>query len=167
MPNFDDSLNQFSRPLFQAVNNGYIPSEYVGLTEGMTGFNSDEQGAFSLNAPIAGVLRDLLGSPGLALELQPTGDRFILRGVVGYALAVRILGDVGIFTLSISSLINGMLGAAYKVYGPRIVKLTFDRPGLAPEQYFIELENTAGYEVRLYGELAPAFETEDANGTLP
>lgn len=154
MPSFAEDLNTYCGLLFKSVEESYIPSEYIGLTDGMTGYNSQGQDAFALNPPIAGAWKDLRSESGINIELQPEGDRFILRGVIGYAMAASHINNPGHFTLKISTLINGMVGAAYKVYGPRVQKLTFGRPP-HNDTYFRELENSAGYEIRLYGELSP------------
>jgi hypothetical protein len=158
MPSFVDHINEISTPLFEAVNDGYIPFEYTGLTEGMTGFNSHGQDAFGLNPPIAGRWVEARQEPGIDIDEQPVGDRFILRTIIGYAMAAQSTQNSQIFYLRVANLINSMMIAAYKVYGSRILRLTFDRPvpdGLSQE-YFRELEHSAGYELRLYGELQPA-----------
>lgn len=152
MPSFAESLNSHIEPLLQAVNDGYVPIEYVGLTEGFTGFDSQTPDAFLLNPPVAGMVRDLRTHPGIALELQPEGDRFILRAVFGYSLAARFINQPYWGILGLSNIINYMVSSAYKVYGPRVQKLTFNRPGFGPN--ISELENNAGYEIRLYGELS-------------
>lgn len=159
---FLDELSDRTKPLFQAVNHGYTPTEYVGLTEGMTGFFAHGQDAFALNPPIAGLTRDLTREQGIAVTQHPAGDRFILRTILGYATAARCVNDMAVCNLVISNLINSMMGAAYKVYGPRIQRLTFDRPGDPNgQEYLRELEHTACYEIRLYGELTPM---ETVNG---
>lgn len=154
MPGFADFLNEQSKPYFEAIDDGYVPSEYRGLTEGITSWESNTQQAFALNPPVAGANIDLRGSPGLEINLQPEGDRFILRTVIGYAMAAQCGASPVVFALRLSNLINAMVGAAYKVYGPRIQRVTFRRPREGRD-YFRELEHTAGYEVRLYGELTP------------
>lgn len=156
MPNFEETLNQVCKPYFDQVEeNNYIPVEYLRFPEGFTGFFSNREDAYALNPPIAGWAKDLRVEPGMDVENQPVGDRFILRSIMGYAMAARVGSNLPLFTLQLSNLINGMVSGAYKVYGPRIQRLSFRRPN-QPTAYFREIENNAGYEIRLYGELSPA-----------
>lgn len=161
MPSLEDEMNIALKPLCEAVKNGYKPFEYIGLTEGMTNWDSSQMDAVSLNPPIAGIVRDLSREPGI--EHQAAGNRFILRTLFGYAAALRLTHEPGAFLLQSASLLNALTGAAYKVYGSRIISLSFDRPGPIPNTYFRELENFACYEIRLYGELHPVLTTEVVN----
>lgn len=168
MPGFHQSLNAYLGPLFEAaVSTSYAPIEYIGLTEGMTGFDSTGD-AVELNPPIAGLSRDARRESGIHINLQPQGDRFILRTILGYSVAASYINNPILTNLTTSNIINNMIVAAYKVYGPRIQRLTFSRPDY-PNEYIRELEHYAGYEIRLYGELSEVptqFEQEDVNGTV-
>jgi hypothetical protein len=161
MPSLVDELNINIKPFCEAVKNGdFIPTEFKYLDGGFTTFSSQGDDAIALNPPIAGQHVSLINEPGI--DVQPDGDRFILRSVIGYAMAARYLSNPAVFSLNMINLINHMTSAAYKFYGPRIIKLKFDRPGQDNFDYLRELQNSAGYEIRLYGELHPplSFEME-------
>lgn len=165
---FERDLNILGKSLFEAaVQPNYAPVDLIGLDVNcFTMWHSDSDDAFLLNPPIAGMLKDARTYPGL--DVIPDGDRFLLRSVLGYAAGARALSDSAMGTLIIANLINNMIMSAYKVYGPRIRRLTFARPG-SQHVYFRELEHNAAFEVRLYGELTPVeqpLEREVADGTI-
>lgn len=160
MPGFEETLNSVAAPYFEQVETGaFTASEYSGLLEGITGFESNGQDAFALNMPVNGLSRDLRMSTGLEINQQPIGDRFVLRAMVGYATAAALVNNHELFVMKLSVIINNLVGSAYKVYGQRIRNLTFRRPsGRFRNDFFRESDNNAGYEIRLFGELTPVSE---------
>jgi hypothetical protein len=145
-------LSYNTRPLFEAVDAGYIPLEWTHLGQGITCYSRSDE-AFSLNPPIAGITLAVSNHPGL---FKPTGDGFVLRTILGYAAACRYLENQAAGNLGVANLINSMLIAVYKTYGTSIQNVTFKRPGTESADYFRELDNSAGLELRLYGEFKQA-----------
>lgn len=124
----------------------YVPMHGV-IREGFTLIPKKQPDAFTLVGPIAGQIKDPRNSnPIVSLEDQ---DSFILRTVIGTSMAKELQTNFPLGVLSLSGVINAAVTGAYLQYGNKIERITFKRPG--EKGYFRELENHAGFELRLFG----------------
>lgn len=104
--------------------------------------------AFNLLPPEAGMIKDR------QLSKDELGDIIVIRRVIGYFYASRISsGDLN--SNCLKPIIKEMVNTLITVRGFTPDKLnvgiygTFERPG-STNDYFRDLEHSAGYELRLY-----------------
>jgi hypothetical protein len=99
--------------------------------------------AFCLNPLIAGARKDLTGG-------SIDNNAAVSRTVISYYIASIIANDQKLFYYYISNIINSFLITLTKALGDLTFReVIMARPG-AEADYFIDLEDTAGYELRAY-----------------
>ena len=146
--NIEKINNQYAF-LFESACQGFEPSKFHENKMSTTLIPNGTPLAL-LNPILFGFLTT--HPPGDLIEVRKDHSGVILRGMLSYAAAARIENNFGLGCLVLSQLINAMLYEAYR-YHPHMLsdfkKITFDRPDIK-NSFFRELENLAGYELRLY-----------------
>ena len=113
--------------------------------EGLTFFNKDD-GAFTLSPPSQGECKLVLQS----VHWDDKYDGLVVRTSISYSVALKMKEDYLFGIEKLSLIKNLLLGKAAKhVNLEKCERVSFMRPG-KDASFLRELENSAGYEVRLY-----------------
>lgn len=155
MINIDKINNQFAF-LFD-VPKSFNPSVYVGNIS--TTSIPDDGNTFRLNPPLGGsFIEPEFGS------LIKDGKGLLMRVPIGYGVMSKIDNDFTLGCLIFSYIINTMVSEAFKYKKDKLDTfkvITFNRPArknsflqeLESKNLFLtEMEESAGYELRLYVE---------------
>lgn len=151
----NESITKKYKFLFDAAKD-FSPISYQKM--GSTTLLPSNIDAYFLKAPVAGEMLDI--SPTSEIKKE-THRGLIVRSVIGYARMADLTQDqhFGKNCLYLSNIINAMLCTAAEYVDLRdahlrdSIEITFETPwfGYAePKIIFRELENNAGYELRLY-----------------
>jgi hypothetical protein len=115
----------------------FIDSEQSGVT-----IAPDHEDAFHLGKPSIGNIQQYLGA-------KPQNKTAVYRNVLGYTMATRVLEDETLFIYTMSLLINDGLRQLTREVGDLTgKKVTLARPE-QPGRIFRDLDNSAGYEIRM------------------
>lgn len=137
--NIDKINNQYA---FLFENADYEPLDIE--TNGVTQIPSSTQDAFALNSPFT--------KSRLKSKVEINKDMYsgvLIRSVIPYSTMCGILNDFPRACFVFSNYMNSMLVKAEMYHNGKYETLTFKRPGTTND-YLREMENAAGYELRLY-----------------
>lgn len=140
---------QYSFLFEAACENNFTPKKFHENKMSYT-LIPNEAEAFMINPPTAGFLTD--APPGDLIEVKKTHRGAIFRVVVGYHVMSKIENNYALGCLYLSTLINSMLYEAnrFKMHSlDGFKKITFQRP-YKKDAFFNEMENSAGFELRLH-----------------
>lgn len=139
--------------LFDAAKD-FSPVRYTKA--GSVTFIPQELEPFTLNPVQSGDMKTI--TPDVKINSDKYSG-FVVRSIIGYALMVRLVNDnnFGAGCLSLSNIINAMLCTAAEYvdlnsYLKDTLLITFEHPweNKNAKSIFRELEDNAGYEIRLF-----------------
>lgn len=98
------------------------------------------------------MLNDIISSSVKAYERDlKTEDQAVARIIVPYSSACRWLENPSMFYYEVSLYVNNMLCSLVDTVGDlKGREVICARPGASGKDYFREMENVAGYELRLF-----------------
>lgn len=105
----------------------------------------NEEAAFNLRPPAFGSLKDHKSIISTNLD-----NSAVWRSIVGFSLAEKMVQNDMLFIYVISQYLNaGLKDLTNSIGSLQNRKVYFERPGI-PKTYFINMENAAGFEIRLF-----------------
>jgi hypothetical protein len=119
-----------------------LPVEVVMGKQPVTLARSTDD-AFTLNTAID------VHTKNINNVIETEADQGIIRATIGLAAASRMIDDLGYGYFYLAVLKNEMLSEMAKFFNLSNHKVVWNRAGKSNE-YFIDFDNVAGYEVRCY-----------------
>ena len=141
--------NSLPKPKKQILGDVYHYPTMIGFEAGTTRVPKKE-GAFNLNPPISGKIIDKVFT-------ENPQEGIILRSVIGHYTMSRLLDNPKEVKNILSILVKSMILSLEKELGFSPDNLNYGKYGFFKlpgknQVYFREMENFAGYELRLYSD---------------
>ncbi len=137
-----NEINRFLEEYFSDDRLKYLIPFEVNTDESVT-IQPLKGDAFSLSAA-SGYTKGIIAGPTIS-------NGAIVRAIIPYMQVARMKDNSTLRLFYFSILLNSMLASATKTIGTLNTRnITIKRPGFGNADFLRELENTAGYEFRLY-----------------